>query len=131
VECSREGWQVSAFASFTDAYGGPAALVLDGEEATRWSSGQAQAVGQWFELNGAQGIVALEVRSTKFPADVPTRLGLELDGAAAATVQSTTDVGVVRLTSMGLEEATTIRLLVVQPRGTWWSISEIAGWCRR
>lgn len=130
VKCSREGWKASAFASYADKYGGPAELVLDGDDATRWSSGTAQEPGQWFQIDVQPGVLSLELRSTMFAGDLPSKLGLELDGKAAGTTVAKSEASV-RLTAPGLELAKQIRILVVDAGAPWWSIGELDGWCGR
>src|SRR5487761_1514918 len=44
---SRTGWVASAFQSSADV----PANAIDGNLTTRWSSGTAQAVGNWFQVN--------------------------------------------------------------------------------
>jgi hypothetical protein len=126
--CSRVGWSVSAFAARADE---PAAAMLDGDPASRWASGEPQAVGQWFELElGAATVLEqLELRSAV--GDMPAELALELDGVRVASTASMPAPGVLDLVLDHPTRASSARVVIVVPSGiNWWSVLELGGVCR-
>jgi endo-1,3(4)-beta-glucanase len=129
--CGVAGWSASAFASYDPPVGGLPSAALDGDEGTRWASGQEQAAGQWFRVDLPAGTVLEQLELEAAPADMPPVLELELDGAAVVATQSRPDPSVLRLVLAKPTPARVLRLLVVTPEpGQWWSIRELRPVCR-
>jgi hypothetical protein len=131
VACPRLGWMVEASSSFTDGYGGPPALALDGDPATRWTTGKPQAPGQWFEVAFPEptALVSLEVASIQFPGDAPARLVLALDGVPAPASVRVVRPGTLEVTPERPQLVSRARLELVEPSALWWSIDELTGRC--
>lgn len=124
------GSKASAFASFDPPVGGPPSSALDGDPATRWASGEPQAVGQWFRLDLPAGTVLEQLELDAAAADTPAELELELDGAAVASTTSAHG-DVLRLVLAKPTPARVLRLLIVTPTtGQWWSIRELRAVCK-
>lgn len=110
------------------ADGGPPSFAVDGDTATRWTSGAPQAAGQWFELD-LQSPLELEqlTLQTSRATDLPTTLALKLDGQAVpATVTSSSGMLELAFTA---QKATVVRLELEQTSTEWWSINELVGGC--
>lgn len=131
VLCPRDGWRPSAFASFSDRYGGPPALAVDGDEQTRWTGGKAQAPGQWFqvELPAPVTLAAVDVASVQFPGDAPARLELVLDGERVPATVRVLKPGTLEVTPATPRAVSSVRLELLEERSAWWSIDELTGWC--
>lgn len=128
--CGFAGAKASAFASFDPPVGGPPSSALDGDLTTRWASGEAQAVGQWFRLDLPPGTVIEQLELDAAAADTPAELELELDGAAVTSTQSKSG-DVLRLVLAKPTPARVLRLLIVTPTaGQWWSIRELRAVCK-
>lgn len=123
----RSGW--TATASSTESGGSPA-RALDGNLSTRWSTGQAQASGQWFKLDmGSQKAfdeISLDAGSST--GDYPNNFKIEVSndnsnwtllrnatGSTQKLVIHTTDQLAARY----------IRITLTSGKGNWWSIHEL------
>lgn len=127
--CDVSTWTAQAFAS-RELATSPAA-ALDGAPSTRWTSGTAQAKGQWFalELGAGVDLVELELRSVSEPDDVPSSLELELDGQPTPATLERPAAGVLRLRFRSTP-ATSARLTLSASSAAWWSIAELGGLCK-
>jgi hypothetical protein len=124
---SRTGW--IATASLTGGTDTPA-KSLDGDSATRWSSGVAQANGQWFQLDlgAAQTFDQLVMTSG---ADYARNYQVFVStdgtnwGTALATGAGTTGNTSV---SFALQTKRYVRVVQTGTATAWWSIYEINLW---
>jgi hypothetical protein len=130
MRLSRIGWVASA--SATESGGSPA-NALDGNLATRWSTGAQQAPGQWFQvdLGSAQTFQKLVLDASNSPNDYPRGYAVYVsdtgaDWASLSPVATGSGSGAV--TTITLSAAVTKRYVrIVQTgsaAGSWWSIDE-------
>ncbi len=128
LACKTSAWKASAFASKENA---APALALDGDASTLWTSGTEREAGQWFQLELGAGVVLeqLQFRTLATPADLPSSLELELDGAPVDAVATTPERGLLVL-AFPARAASSARLLLTNSAPNWWSIAEIAGVCQ-
>lgn len=124
---SRSGWVASASTSANDQQA-PAA-ALDNSVATRWSTGNAQTGGQWFQVDMVKMQVLNQVTLDAGPSigDQPRNYQVFLSndgqnwgnpvagGAATASVTSVTFVP---------QQARYIRIVQTGATGNWWSVAE-------
>lgn len=107
--------------------------MLDGDQNTRWSSGQSQIAEQWLELEFGR-VELLELLELRTAAgDMPRELELELDGAPASQTSSMAVPGVLRLELEQPTAASSARIAIVTPAANalaWWSVTELGGLCR-
>ena len=122
----RSGWTATASSS---AEGDVPSNMLDGDETTRWSSGAAQAPGQWISLDlGAErtfdGIVLDEATS---PTDYPRGYEVETSSDGSSWQPIARGTGTEGTTTIVLPPTTTRYLRIVQEgtSGSWWSIHEL------
>ncbi|MBB3114499.1 O-glycosyl hydrolase [Paenibacillus phyllosphaerae] len=123
----RSGWQVSASASGS---GTTPDGALDGNLATRWANGAAQANGQWFQVDMGtiNTISGMALNAGSFTGDYPQGYAVDasLDGV---NWQRVAEGSVAAQDVMIAFPATFARYLKVTQTGTaasnWWSIAEI------
>lgn len=130
--CDRQGWRATAWAELVDSYGGPAQLALDGDELTRWTGGAAQAAGQWFAVSFGRELELerVTVRAVQVPSDAPLQLVLELDGEPTPARMTRPLDGELQLELERPRRASSVRLVLVAERPSWWSIDELTASCR-
>jgi hypothetical protein len=123
---SRTGWGGSASASG----GGAAANALDGNEATRWSTGQAQTAGQWFEVNmlAPQTFNEIAIDAGPSTGDYPRgySVAVSSDGSTWTAVAAGTGSSQVITATFSQQTAQYIRVTQTLSAATtnWWSIAE-------
>jgi hypothetical protein len=122
----RVGWTVTAS---TGAVGG---VLTDGDPATRWSTGAAQAPGQWLQVDfGAKSTfnnVELDTqKNTSAETDYPR--GYQVQVSQNGTTWSTvaTGVGTFKATNINFPAvgARYMRINQTGTSGSWWSIGEL------
>jgi hypothetical protein len=130
AQLSRAGWVATA--SSTESGGSPA-NALDGNAATRWSTGAHQAAGQWFQvdLGAARTFQKLVLDTSGSPNDYPRGYAVYVsqtgtDWASLSPVATGQGGGAV--TTITLPAAATARYVRVVQTGSdptwWWSIHE-------
>ncbi|MDP4512017.1 glycoside hydrolase family 30 beta sandwich domain-containing protein [Nonomuraea turcica] len=121
---SRTGWTATASVS---AAGDAPARALDGNESTRWSTGQAQVNGQWFQVDLGQARTFTTLHFTSaggdeprgfqvYASDNPQSWGTAIasgSGAATTTV------------SFPTQTKRYLRIVQTGSAGNWWSIHEL------
>jgi beta-glucosidase len=128
---SRSGWTASASSVPADpcCAGDLPANAIDGNPATRWSSGAAQAPGQSFtvDLGSAQAFDSLVLDAGSSSGDYPRRFAVYASddpavwgdpiatGAGSATTSAT----------FPLTTARYVRIVQAGTAGSWWSIHEL------
>ncbi len=127
---STSGW--TATASSTGA-GGSLSGAIDGNSATRWNSGQAQAGGEWYEIDmGSVHTVAMVTVQTPADSlwDYPRGYMLEVstDGATWTTVGTGMAYGWKRPISISPTPARYIRITQTGVAPQWWSIDEVTAY---
>lgn len=128
----RSGWRVSASSTPADpcCTADTAAKAIDGTASTRWSTGQAQQPGQWFQLDlGApRKFTRVVLENGSSTGDHPRSYTVHASdnpsswGNPIATGQGNDPVTSIQL------PATTARYLRITQNGNagnWWSISEL------
>jgi hypothetical protein len=129
TQLSRAGWVASA--SATEPGGSPA-NALDGNLATRWSTGAPQAAGQWFQvdLGAARTFQKIVLDASNSPNDYPRGYAVYVsdngtDWSSLSAVATGSGGGAV--TTITLRAAVTKRYVRVVQTGSapnWWSIDE-------
>ena len=119
----RTGWTAAASPS-----GGDTSNALDGNPATRWTSGQGQANGHWFrvDLGSAQTFDRLKLDSGT-GGDYPRGLEVQVsaDGLAWTQVATATGSGQFVDVPFAARTARYVRLVQTGSAGNWWSIHEL------
>lgn len=122
--------QVDGATATATSSSGDAALAVDGDASTRWSSGQAQTPGQYLEID-----LGSREHVRRVAIDSGDNLG---DYARAWTLQTSTDgkrwrtvatgTGTGQLTNVDLARMTQVRYLRISASGSagnWWSIADV------
>ena len=119
----RTGWSATASPS-----GGETSNALDGNPATRWTSGQGQANGHWFrvDLGSAQSFARLKLDSGT-GGDYARGLRVEVSADGASWTQVGTASGSGQFVEVGFAAQTAryVRLVQTGSAGNWWSIHEL------
>ena len=124
---SRVGWVASA--SSTESGGSPA-NAIDGDIASRWSTGASQANGQWFQVDiGATNTlsqIVLDAGSSSGDYPRGYRVNVSNDGSnwgsALATGTGASQVTTIRFAT---NSARYIRVTQTGSTSGWWSIHEV------
>jgi hypothetical protein len=125
-ERSRVGW--SATASATEGGGSPA-NAIDGSTATRWSSGAAQAAGQWYKVDFASSQwfnhVILDAGAST--GDYPREFNVETsnDDTNWTTIANGRGSGQVTTVNVPITQARYLRVTLTGAVGNWWSIANL------
>ncbi|MEO3867395.1 discoidin domain-containing protein [Nonomuraea sp. B12E4] len=127
VAIGRTGW--TATASGTGGGDTPAGGI-DGDSATRWSSGAAQVPGQWYRIDlGAVRTIAMVTVQAPAASEADYmrgyRLEFSLDGSAWKTVGTGIGFGAKRPISVEPQSARYVRITQTGASGFWWSIDEV------
>ncbi|MCL4516322.1 MAG: discoidin domain-containing protein [Firmicutes bacterium] len=125
LEKSRSGWTASA--SSTES-GGSTGNALDGNMSTRWSSGAAQASGQWFQvdLGSNQWINHIVMDSGSSTGDYPRKYIVQVstDATNWATVANGEGTGQIVAVNFPIVETRYVKAVLAGNSGNWWSIHE-------
>ena len=130
---ARDGWQVQA-----DPAAEGAANAIDGDPATRWSTGEPQRPGMWFtvDLGGQKTVSQIVLDATDSPGDYPRGLTVQVsaDGKQFTTVaQCPNTTAAQQAGKLALIIPPTalryVKITQTAPGGTsgglWWSIHEL------
>jgi hypothetical protein len=123
----RLGWVATAS---TAASGDPPSNATDGDLSTRWSTGQQQANGQWFQLDmaGTNTVTRIVLDATPSPGDYPRgyQVRLSLDGVNwSGPVASGAGTSPVTTIDFAPQSARFLRITQTgSASGLWWSIHE-------
>ncbi|HXI57490.1 MAG TPA: discoidin domain-containing protein, partial [Polyangia bacterium] len=126
TQLSRNGW--TATASNTDG-ASPLGNSIDGNLATRWGSGLAQANGQWFKVDMTQSLTisAIVMDSYTNTNDYPSAWKLETstDNSTFTTVAATqVPAGEYVAYQFAPRTARYVRITQTGSATNWWSIAE-------
>lgn len=125
LEKSRSNWTTSA--SSTES-GGSTANAVDGSYSNRWSTGAAQASGQWFkvDLGSNQWFNHMVMDSGSNVNDYARDFIVEVsyDNTNWKTVANGEGTGPVVTSNFSIVEARYIRVTLKDSSSSWWSISE-------
>ena len=126
LERSRSGW--SATASSTEGGGSPA-NAIDGNVGTRWSSGAAQAAGQWYkvDLGTSQWFNHVIVDAGTSTGDYPREYIVEtsIDNTNWTTIANGRGSGQVTTVNVPMTQARYLRMTLTAGVGSWWSVAEL------
>jgi hypothetical protein len=117
-------------ASASGSGGGAAANALDGNEATRWSTGQAQTAGQWFEVNmlGPQTFDEITIDAGPSTGDFPQGYTVAVSNDGTTWTQVASGTGSSQLIAVTFSQQTAQYIQVKQTVSgattNWWSIAE-------
>ncbi|MEU0247338.1 discoidin domain-containing protein [Streptomyces sp. NPDC006235] len=124
---SRDGWQATASASSSD---GPPSQAIDGDPATRWSSGHGMQPGDWFQLDlGSTQTFDQVVLDTSASSGDYVRQYEVSTSDDGTTWSKPTAVGAGSTVTRILLPSTTARYIRVTntaDSGSWWSIHELS-----
>jgi glucosylceramidase len=128
----RSGWKVTASSTPADpcCTGDSAAKAIDGNPSTRWSTGQAQQPGQWFQID-----LGTSRRLTRIVLENGSSTGDHPRGYTVHASDNASSWGSPIATGHGSDPTTTIQLPTTTARylritqtgdaGNWWSTSEV------
>ncbi len=123
---SRTGWVATA--SSTEP-GGSTANALDGNLSTRWSSGAAQANGQWYEVDMLQNQtfnrVVMDSGSNTSDYARGYQVEVSTDNSTWTTVASGTASSSPILVTFAPQYARYLKIVQTGTASSWWSISEL------
>lgn len=127
VALPRDGWQASASASSTDD---PPSKAIDGDPATRWSSGHGMQPGDWFQvdLGSKRTFSQIVLDSTASSGDFARQYEVYTSddgttwGQPIATGPGTTVTCILLPTTT----ARYIRVVNKASSGSWWSIHDLS-----
>jgi len=132
VALSRSGWAVSASSSPDDpcCTGDVAARAIDGNAGNRWSTGRAQAAGQWFtvDLGSAQQFRRIVLDAGASVGDYPRGYAVYASGNSNAwgnPIASGSGSGQTVTIDLPVTSARYVRIVQTGGAGNWWSIHEI------
>jgi O-glycosyl hydrolase len=123
----RTGWVASA--SSTDPYGDVPANLLDGNLATRWSSGHGQTNGDWIQVDmgSAQTFTRVVMDSGPSTGDYARayQVFVSNDGVTwGSAVATGTGNGPLVVAAFPAQTARFVRVVETGESGSWWSIAE-------
>jgi allantoicase len=108
-------------------------MAIDGNVATRWTTGQNQMGNEWFLIDMGAVLPVSEVvlDDTSFPTDFPPTYTLEASTDGVTYTQTAMGAGAMVTTiQFAQRKARYIRIndkeMTAAPDGYWWSIDEIA-----
>ncbi len=124
---NRANWQVNA-SVFNEPYD-PPQNAIDGDLGTRWTTGEGQTSGQFFEIDMAQPylLTGLDLNAGAGSGDYPRgyEVYLSLDGSSwGEPVAKGTGASVTRI-AFSPQEARYVRIVQTGNSGSWWSIVEL------
>jgi hypothetical protein len=127
VALPRTGWAVSASASSPDD---PPGQAVDGDPATRWSTGHGMAPGDWFQVDlGASRTVSRIVLDTSAsPGDFVRRYEVRVSDDGVTWSDPVAVGGGATVTSILVPPVTGryLRITNQGSSGSWWSIHELS-----
>lgn len=133
VALDRSGWKLSASNTASLPYIYPLSFLKDGIVSTRWSSGVAQAAGQWLMVDFGQNENFDKIEMLGYQEDYPGsyEVSSSFDGVNFSTIELN-NVGIGFGTKMVLLPSTpqTARYVKITLKGphetnNWWSICEL------
>ncbi|THF82736.1 discoidin domain-containing protein [Cohnella fermenti] len=123
---SRSGW--TATASSTES-GGSASGALDGNAATRWSSGAAQANGQYYQVDMGSSrtfnrlSLDLGTSTSDYPRGYQIQVSNDASTWTAVASGSGTSAGLV--VDFPVQVARYLKIVQTGTAASWWSIAEL------
>ncbi|WP_029723401.1 discoidin domain-containing protein [Salinispora cortesiana] len=126
-ERERSGWSVTAS---TTGAGVSANQAVDGDPGTRWTTGAAQAAGEWYRVDLGAGSwfnhIMIDAGADS-PGDQPRRFNVEIsnDGSSWTTIATGLGTGQVTTVNVPITQARYLRLRLTGGTANWWSIAEL------
>lgn len=126
-EFDRYGWNITASAT---ASGTSAANVKDANGSTRWSTGAAQAGGQWLQADMGAAVTFNQIQldsGESYPNDYPRGYTVQVSKDGTNWTQVATGQGFHRQVPINFP-AVSARYIKINQTGTsssWWSVSEM------
>ncbi|RYE36284.1 MAG: hypothetical protein EOP21_14985, partial [Hyphomicrobiales bacterium] len=122
----RSGWIATASASAANQ---PASNALDANGATRWSTGAAQAVGQWFQvdMNSLKSINKVVLDAGASTGDYPRGYDVRISNDGINWTSVASGGGTTAVTTITFPPATGryVRVVLTATLGPWWSVHEL------
>lgn len=127
VPLDQTGW--TATASSTESGSSPS-NALDWDTNTRWSSGEAQTSGQWFQVNmgskKAFDQITIETKSTdKFDYPRGYEVQVSNDGSSWSTVKTGIGFGWKVVISLDPQYAQYVKVVQTGSSPSWWTVGEL------
>ncbi|KUO19917.1 discoidin domain-containing protein [Streptomyces dysideae] len=123
----RDGWQASASASSSDD---PPSKAIDGDVATRWSSGHGMQPGDWFQLDlgSAQMFSQIVLDTSASSGDFARQYEVYTsdDGTTWGKPVATGPGSTVTRIQLPTTTARYIRVVNKASSGSWWSIHDVS-----
>jgi hypothetical protein len=124
----RSHWAATANVPYNSSYA--PALALDGNLATRFSTGAVQQAGQYLQVDTGSAHIFDEVAllAPGSPTDYAPGYSVQIsnDARSWTTVASCTGTSAVEVTSFPPQYARYVRVMVTQPDAKyWWSVDEL------
>ncbi|MEV5440024.1 discoidin domain-containing protein [Streptomyces sp. NPDC052682] len=123
----RDGWQATASASSSDD---PPSQAIDGDAATRWSSGHGMQPGDWFQLDlgSARTFDQIVLDSTASSGDFARQYEVYTsdDGTTWGRPVATGPGSTVTRILLPTTTARYIRVVNKAGSGSWWSIHDVS-----
>jgi O-glycosyl hydrolase len=127
VALPRDGWQASASASSSDD---PPSKAIDGDAATRWSSGHGMQSGDWFQvdLGSSQTFDQLVLDTSASSGDFARQYEVYTsdDGTSWGKPIATGPGSTVTPILLPTTTARYIRVVNKSSSGSWWSIHDVS-----
>jgi glucosylceramidase len=131
IPLDRTGWTATASSTPTDSCctGDVPANALDGDSATRWSSGVAQAANQWFQVDmkATKSFNSISLDAGSSTGDYPHgyQVFVSSDGSNwGSAVASGSGTGQLVTITFATQSARYIKVVQTSSSGSWWSIHE-------
>jgi hypothetical protein len=120
-------WSATASDSFN---ANSAGLALDGNNATRWTTGMPQVPGMWFEVDMLQPQIffGVDLDTQDTPGDAPALFDVyfSMDGTfSTAAMKSIAGTALTQVTFTNAQVARYIKLVLTNNTSAWWSIREL------
>ncbi|MCQ4088299.1 discoidin domain-containing protein [Saccharibacillus sp. JS10] len=124
----RSNWAVTT--SMPEQAGYPIAAMLDGDSASRWSSGEVQSPGQWItvDLGTDTDFSRVQLTSQSAPDDYARNYTIEISADGVEWSQVTSGEGNPQGIDATLSDSQTARYVRITQTGSsdyWWSVSEL------
>lgn len=123
---TRTAWNATASSNGT---GTTPAMAVDGNAATRWTSGAAQANGQWYQVDmgSPQTFDQLVLDAGSSTSDYPRGYQVQVssDGSTWSTAASGTGSGPAVLVQFPVQVARYLKITQTGTSTSWWSVAEL------
>lgn len=126
LELARSGWTASASATESS---GSVANALDGSTSTRWSTGSAQAAGQWYQIDLGSSLwfnhIVMDSGSSTSDYARDFIVQVSDDGTTWQTIANGAGTTAVVTVNVPIVQARYLRVTLDKASTSWWSIAEL------